>query len=363
MAEDYKISLGVQLDTSDLRTEISKLDGKEKIKLGVDVKVNDIRDRIIAYNKNANNAKLKLGVKIDTDDLKRQINSLNLGGTGTGANKGIAIPVNTQSLEDSLNEIKSVISSIQSAIGNIGDGSEMKPLLSSVNQIADALGKVGNETQNVISALNALGKKDFNVNLGVNVGGANNPIARNAAYGNKVRGETLPQLKQQAEALVKYVNDYYKTSYNELEALQKLVHGTKLGTGDFYQNFLFGEDSVASRMSGGSLAGQMQAFKQFIDMFKQAASLKGLNLDSVMSQFSKSADELIKDAQDVQTGANEAKEGLEKLKGIFGASIDESLVSSPLGLANLAEPTTPLDPSFIKGFLLYKSFIYFVFHK
>ena len=328
MAEDYKIQLGVALDTSDLRTEINKIDGKEKVKLGVDLKVNDIRDRITAYNKNANNAKLKLGVKLDIDDLKRQINSLNLGGTGTG--KGVAIPVNTQSLEASLNEVKGIISSIQSAIGNIGDGSEMKPLLSSVNQIADALGKVGSETQNVISVLNALGKKDFSVNLGVNVGGANNPIARNTAYGNKVRSETLPQLKQQAESLVKYVNDYYKTSYNEFEALQKLVHGTKLGTGDFYQSFLFGEDSVASRMSGGSLAGQMQAFKQYIDMFKQAASLKGLNLDSVTSQFSKSADELVKDAQDIQTGAKEAKEGFEQFKGLFGASIDADSLSAQL---------------------------------
>lgn len=330
MAEDYKISLGVQLDTSGLRNEISKLDGKEKIKLGVDVKVNDIKERISAYNKNANNAKLKLGVKLDTDDLKRQINQLNLGGTGKGTNKGVAIPVNTQSLEASLKEVKGIISSIQSAIGNIGDGSEMKPLLSSVNQIADALGKVGSETQNVISALNALGKKDFSVNLGLNVGGFNNPIARNAAYGQKVRGETLPQLKQQAEALVKYVNDYYKTSYNEFEALQKLVHGTKLGTGDFYQSFLFGEDSVASRMSSGSLAGQMQAFKQYIDMFKQAANLKGLNLDSVTSQFSKSADELVKDAQDIQTGAKETKEGFEQLKGIFGASIDADSLSAQL---------------------------------
>lgn len=328
MTEDYKISLGVKLDTSDLRNEIGKLDGKEKIKLGVDVKVGDIRDRITAYNKNANNAKLKLGIKLDTDNLKKQINQLNLGGTGAG--KGVAIPINTQSLEASLNEVKGIISSIQSAIGNIGDGSEMKPLLSSVNQIADALGKVGNETQNVISALNALGKKDFNVNLGVNVGGSNNPIARNAAYGNKVRSETLPQLKQQAEALVKYVNDYYKTSYNELEALQKLVHGTKLGTGDFYQSFLFGEDSIASRMSGGSLAGQMQAFKQYIDMFKQAASLKGINLDSVTSQFSKSTDELIKDAQDIQTGVKEAKEGFEQFKNLFGASIDADSLSAQL---------------------------------
>ena len=322
----YKIQLGVSLDTSDLKTEINKIDGKHNVKLGVDLKVNDIRDRIGQYNTNKNNAKVKLGVKLDTDDLKRQINQLNLGSSG----KGVAIPINTASLEQSLAEVKGVIASIQKSIGNIGDGSEMKPLLSSVNQIADALGKVGNETQSVISALNALSKKDFGVNVGLNMGGSNNPIARNAAYGNKVRSETLPQLKKQTESLVKYVNDYYKTSYNEFEALQKLVNGTKLGTGDFYQNFLFGEDSVASRMSGGSLNGQMQALKQYIDMFKQAANLKGLDLSSVTSGFSKTADDLIKDAQDIQTGAKEAKEGFEQLKGVFGASIDAESLASQL---------------------------------
>lgn len=324
---DYKIKLGVSLDTSDLRTEINKIDGKEKVKLGVDVKVNDIRERISAYNKNTNNAKLNLKVKLDTDDLKRQINSLNL---SKNADKGIAIPVNTQSLENSLREVKDIIESVKKSIGTIDDKSGIQSLVASVNQIATALGKAENESDNLVKSLNALSKKDFSINVGFNTGGSNSPIARNVAYGQKVRNETLPELKRQADALVKYVNSYYKTSYNELEALQKLVHGTKLGTGDFYQNFLFGEDSVASRMSSGSLSGQMQAFKQYIDMFKQAAALKGLGLDSVTSQFSKTSDELIRDAQDIQTGAKQAKEGFEQLKGIFGASIDVDSLSNAL---------------------------------
>ena len=75
---DYSIQLGVKLDTSDLKTEINKLDGKHKIKLGVDLSVNDIRDRIKSYNQNTNNIKVKLKATLDTKDLQKQISNLSL---------------------------------------------------------------------------------------------------------------------------------------------------------------------------------------------------------------------------------------------------------------------------------------------
>lgn len=310
MNEPYKIQLGIDFNDGELKNIKKQLtgltDNTHRIRIDID------------------NSRLLKQVAHAKKELKG-LNDLS-GGKGDVP----ALNINTKSVEAALNRVADSIDEIRASLNTIDGKSGMQSLVSSVNQIASALGKANDESETLIKTLSALGKKDFSVNLGVNVGGSNNPIARNVAYGNKVRSETLPQLKQQAEALVKYVNDYYKTSYNELEALQKLVHGTKLGTGDFYQNFLFGEDSVASRMSGGSLAGQMQAFKQFIDMFKQAANLKGLNLNPITSQFSKSADELIKDAQDIQTGAKEAQEGVEKLKGIFGASIDADALTAQL---------------------------------
>ena len=311
MSQEYKIQLGINFNDSELKNVKKQLtnltNDTHRIRIDID------NSRLLKQVAHA----------------KKELRSLN----DLGSSKGNvpALNINTKSVEGALNRVADSIDEIRMSLNTLDGKSGMQSLVASVNQIASALGKATDESETLIKTLSALGKKDFSVNLGINMGGTNNPIARNAAYGNKVRSETLPQLKQQAEALVKYVNDYYKTSYNELEALQKLVHGTKLGTGDFYQNFLFGEDSVASRMSGGSLAGQMQAFKQFIDMFKQAASLKGLKLDPVTSQFSKSADELIKDAQDIQSGANEAKEGFEKLKGIFsGSGVDADALTAQL---------------------------------
>ena len=345
---DYKIELGTQLNTKGLKEDVAKLDDKYKVKLGIDLKVNDIKKRIGDYNKNTNNAKLHLKVKLDTDDIKKQINKLNLSGASGG--KGVTMTVDTTSLKDSLKDVKSLVADIKNTLGTLDSKSGMKDFLSSINQIATALGKAENESDSLVKSLSALSKKDFSINIGVNMGGSN-PIVRNTAYGNKVRNETLPQLKQQTSDLVKFYNGTYKESLNEFEVLQKMVSGTKLSNGDFFENFLFGKDSVVSRMSSGSLASQMQAYKQYMDMFKQAASLKGLDISGVTSSFSKTADDLIKDAQDVQTGANEMQDGFEKLKQVFGGnSINVEGISTQLDsiVADLDEIKVVLQ-GFSKG--------------
>lgn len=284
---DYKISLGVDVDVSDIQSQINTKAGKiDKIPIKVEIE--------------------------NLKEIKKQIQSL--GDAKTNKN---LLTLNTESLEASLKDVSTAIKDIKASIGTLDSGSGMKSLLSSINQISNALEKASNQFEGLNASLNALSGKDLSLNFGINLGSSNS-VARNAVYGSKVRNETLPQLKQQMSDLVKYYNTTYKQSLNEFEALQKLVSGTKLNNGDFFENFLFGKDSVASRMNGGSLASQMQAYKQYIDMFKQAASLKGLDLSSVTSSFSKSADDLIKDAQDIQTGAKEMEDSFEKLKQVFG---------------------------------------------
>ena len=284
----YKIELGIQLDTSDLQQQ-----------------VNAAGDKITPID---------IKVDAETKELTKTINNalkvLSSGGKNT-------LTLDTSKLEASLNDVNSTIKEIKVAMGTLDSGSGMKSLVGSINSISTALDKASAKFDELVGDLKSLSGKDFSLNFGINLGGSN-PIARQSAYGNKARNDTLPQLKQQMNALVKYYNDIYKDSVDEFAALQKLVSGTKLGTGDFFQSFLYGKDSVASRMGSGSLSSQMQAYKQYIDMFKQAASLKGLDITSVTSQFSKSADQLIQDAQDIQTGAKEMDESFEKLKQIFG---------------------------------------------
>ena len=285
---EFKIGLGVELDTSDIISQINKAEGKiDPIKIKVDAETKEL-----------------------TNTIKDALKNLSSGTKN-------ALTLDTSKVEASLNDVTSTIKEIKTAIGSLDSGAGMKSLVSSINSIGTALDKASDKFDELIGDLKSLNGKDFSLNFGINMGGSN-PIARQTAYGNKARGETLPQLKQQMSALVKYYNDTYKESADEFVALQRLVAGTKLNTGDFFQSFMFGKDSVASRMGSGSLSSQMQAYKQYIDMFKQAASLKGLDISSVTSQFSKSADQLVQDAQDIQTGAKEMDESFDKLKQIFG---------------------------------------------
>ncbi len=290
------------------------------IKLGIDFndkELNNIKKQLTNLTDNTHRVRIDIDNSRflkQIDHAKKELKSLN---DIKGNNKN-SLTLNTESLEKSLKDVSTTIKDIRTSLGTLDSKSGMKSLLSSINQISTALEKASNQFEGLNANLNALSGKDLSLNLGINLGSSNS-VARNAVYGSKVRNETLPQLKQQMSDLVKYYNTTYKQSLNEFEALQKLVSGTKLSNGDFFENFLFGKDSVASRMNSGSLASQMQAYKQYIDMFKQAASLKGLDLSSVTSSFSKSADDLIKDAQDIQTGAKEMEDSFEKLKQVFGS--------------------------------------------
>lgn len=304
MAEnEYKISLGVDLD---------------------DGSISDIQRQINGFESKLDPIQVKIEIE-NLAEIKKQIQNLG----GTKGNAKIGIPIDAASLESSLKEVSATIKEIRASIGTLDSKSGMKSLLSSINQISAALENASKQFVELNANLNALGSKDFSLNFGINLG-SGNQIARNAAYGSKVRGETLPQLKQQVSELVKYYNEIHKTSYNEMEALSRLVSGTKLATGDFFSSFLFGKDSVASRMGGGSLSAQMQAYKEFIDMFQKAASLRGMDLSSVTSGFSRAADDLIRDAQDIQTGAKEMDESFERLKQIFGGGINVEGLSETL---------------------------------
>lgn len=300
---EYKISLGVELDTDDIKSQINAAEAKaDPIKIKIDAETKEL-----------------------TNTIKEALKSLT---SGTKS----ALTLDTTKIEASLKDVSSTIKAIKTSIGTLDSKSGMKSLLSSINQISKALDKASDKFGELNANLNALSGKDLSLNFGINLGGSNS-VARQGVYGSKVRNETLPQLKQQVSELVKYYNSTYKESFNEFEALQRMVSGTKLNNGDFFEGFLYGKDSVATRMSSGSLSSQMQAYKAYIDMFKQAAGLKGLDLSSVTAGFSKSADELIKDAQDVQTGAKEMENSFEKLKQILGGSgIDAE------GLGQVLEP-------------------------
>ena len=81
-----------------------------KILLGVDLKVNDIRDRIKQYNANSNNAKVKLGVKLDTKGISNQIKAIN-----SKTPVKVDLKLNTKNAQKQINDIRNQIQQL----GNI----------------------------------------------------------------------------------------------------------------------------------------------------------------------------------------------------------------------------------------------------
>lgn len=315
----YKIQLGVDLDTSDLQTQINRA--------GDNIKPIEIK------------------VDAETKELTRTINEA-LKSLSNGSKN--ALTLDTSKLEASLKDVTSTIKDIKISIGSLDSNSGMKSLLSSINQISVALEKASNKFEELTADLKSLSGKDFNVNLGINLGGSN-PTARNSAYSSKVQSETLPQLKQQAKALQNYFKEYYKVK-DEISAIMKLAPNRGGDILDLYNPM----SGWKSKNEKESWSNQINAYKQYINIIKEASSLRGIDISHITSEFSKSADQLVQDAFDVQSGAQEMNNSFEKLKQVFGAGgIDITGLSASLEpiIADLGEIRKAIQ-DLSKGFSL-----------
>ena len=318
---DYKIELGVKLDTSDLRTQISNIDDKHKVKLGVDLKVNDIRDRIKQYNANSNNAKVKLGVKLDIDDLKKQIK--NLGDINTNKN---ALKLNTESLENSFRDVANSIKEIKNSLGTLDSESGMKSLLSSVNQIGNALEKASNQFEGLNAELSALSNKDFNINLGVNMG---NQKLSTVGYGRAARKQVIPQLEEQ----IKYLENLHG---GQQIAVSKLAQHKDIGF-DIFTDFADFNSDAAIR--------KMEAMERYINSLKKLANIDNVDLSSFDDKFSKSASEMINDITGVENAVDKAEDTMQRFKNLFSNNINADALTKQLDsiVIDLGEIKTALQ--------------------
>ena len=316
---DFKIELGVKLDTSDLKSEIGKLDGKHKIKLGVDLGVNDIRDRIKAYNQNTNNIKVKLKATLDTKDLQKQINNLSL---DTGKNgKGVKVPIDTASLTESLGKVEKLISEVKNSIGTLDDKVDTKSLVASVNQIASALEKATKESDGLVSSLKALSQKDFNFNFNLKAGDSN-PAQLMTKYGQEVSRTALPALEKQILYLENAIQKKSKNAIQNYFLNKYKDFGGRTFATNLRTESLFGIDSDNKKLTDNK---QMLSAEKYIGHLTEIASLNNIDLSGFRNEFSKSATEIVDDTTKIQTGVKEFKDQVEKFKSIFGGINAEEL--------------------------------------
>lgn len=292
---DYKIELGIKLDTSDLQTQVNRA--------GEGIKPIDIK------------------VDAETKELTKTINEA-LKNLSNGSKN--ALTLDTSKLEGSLKEVRDAILDIRNAFGTLDDKSGMKSLLSSINQIANTIGKVTDETDTLVKSLNTLSKKEFGFNFNLKTGNTN-PLKAATDYGKEARRNAIPALQEQASALQNLLGGYLQAD----KALERYLTKIHKASGISIKNSLIDDMSDTS-----SIAKQMEAIEKYIGYLKKIAVEKGINLSGFDTQFSKAAENIVDDTVKIQTGAKQTEEALEEvgkeMKKIFGGGVSAEGLSASL---------------------------------
>ena len=332
MSDSYKIELGVSLNTSDLKDDVKALGNKYKLDLGInlnDGELKNIKKQLTSLTDNTH----RIRIDIDNSRLLKQIEHAKKELKGLNNTKGNqpSLNINTKSLENSMDRVANAIDEIRKSLGSIDDTSGIKSLVTSVNQIATALGKAENESDSLIKSLSALSKKDFIVNVGINAGKSASQISSEQG---DLKRNAIGQLKQQAKALEDYLDQYYKVKQKQ-EGVVKLTQGTSAFS-TFWEMFSNLGNSKAS------LKQQVATYKQYIDLIQEAAKIKGIDLSSVTSGFSKTTDDIVKDTNKTSSGVEELKQ---TIKGLFGSGVNADNLNTQLDsiVTNLNEIKTALQ--------------------
>lgn len=296
MAE-YKIELGISLNTAEL---------------------NGIKDKI----KGLESDPIKL--RIDDTEIDSTIKGIKTELNNLGNTKGLKL--DTSKLESSLTDVKGDISEIKNLLGSLGSGTNMKGLVSSIGQISTALDKASGKFDELAADLKTLNSKDFSVNIGVNLGGSNS-VNNNINASDVIRNQVIPELQRQEKELARYLAKHYGT--NEFNAINTLLSKTGNDMGGV-GGVIATLDKFNQPIKKGELNQRMQDLRNYINLIKQAAAVEGIDLSSVLSSFNGQADDLVENANNIRNGTTQVKNNLEELKNVFGSGIDGEKLSSQL---------------------------------
>ena len=292
MSNSYKIDLGISLNQGDLgkiKTQLNNFQNQKKIELEInrkkiDNQLNSIRKQI----QNLSNIKIDLG--------------------GNGSN---SLSLNTEGLDKSLKDIATSITTIKNALGTLDNASGMKSLLSSINQISDVLDKTSSQFAELNTQLNALSKKDFSINVGIDM---NKKNLNTIGYGRAARKQVIPELESQ----IKYLEDLFG---GQQAAMTKLTRQGKNVGFDVFTDF--------NDFSSDSAIKKMEAMEKYINSLKKLATIDNVNLDG-FNEIHKDASALINDITGIENAVDKAGDVPEKIKNLFGSGVDGEGLSRQL---------------------------------
>ena len=311
--DDFIISLGLDIDDSEFIKIGNKIETFESklnpIKIEIDIPKEKFNKKLEGIRKQLKN----LGnTKVDFSGIGDGIN-LDLKNVNLDTSK---LTVDTTKIEKSFESLANTINEIKLALGSVDDESGMKDLLTTINQVSRSL-------ENVVKQFEELGRKDFSVNFDIKMGGSkNSPVSNNANFGNFVKKTALPQLEKRAKEYAK-ITEYYLGEHgnNDIDTIFSLIkyaeNKQKIPIGS--SSYALGASNDISNF-GGTLSSKLEGYQGFFAEFEKAADALNIDLSSVNSKFSQSAEELVEKAFDIKKGVGEANDEVEKLKGLFGGN-------------------------------------------
>lgn len=281
MAEQYKIELGVKLRDGAIQNEINEAQKTLKpIELKVDAETKEL-----------------------TNTIREALNSLSKGTKN-------ALKIDTSEIRKSLDGLSSIVDEIKRSLGTLDSG-DMKSLVSSINQMVTALGKAENESDSLVKSLSALSKKDFSINVGIDM---NKKNLNTIGYGRAARKQVIPEL----EAQIKYLENLFG---GQQATMNKLASQGKNVGFDIFTDFGdFNSDSAIKKM---------EAMEKYINSLKKLATIDNVNLDG-FNEIHKDASALINDITGIENAVDKAGDVPEKLKNLFGSGIDGEGLSKQL---------------------------------
>ena len=284
----------------------------------------DISEIVNSLNKTPKKVKLELDdslIKTQLTSIKDQIAALNGQKIEikAGSEFGNVIKASgtlSESIKKASTNIKTLSDEFRKLASNSGAGN----IVNDLQQVTPVIEGLKSEIASLQTAMSGFKGVSFNL------GGNTNPIAR----GGQAARQTISELKTQARELEKVFESLFSDKKSHgAEALFRVVQGT---------NFV-SENNVINKLHeirnpDLSLSAQMDAWRNYIQLYQKAASIKGVDISSVTASFSQSADAMIEKTRKIQSGEVELEEATERLKTIFGSGIDAGKLTVQLDAIN-----------------------------
>lgn len=294
------------------------------IQASADQLVKDIEAAIKLVNGTPRKIKLELDdslIKTQLISIKDQIAALNGQKIEikAGSEFGNIIKASgtlSESIKKASTNIKTLSDEFRKLASNSGAGN----IVNDLQQVTPVIEGLKSEIASLQTAMSGFKGVSFNL------GGNTNPIAR----GGQAARQTISELKTQARELEKVFESLFSDKKSHgAEALFRVVQGT---------NFV-SENNVINKLHeirnpDLSLSAQMDAWRNYIQLYQKAASIKGVDISSVTASFSQSADAMIEKTRKIQSGEVGLEEATERLKTIFGSGIDAGKLTVQLDAIN-----------------------------